>query len=436
MTTHSTPTPPSASTRPPAVGPPSSRTNGWTGGQYSVWRALLALFLAWFWTRGLLDSLANSPSAAELILHHGWFTPEPIAPGLDALQAWTLLVVEFAACAALALGWKDRVAALVLIVPLAWLVSNGHSLHTLVPTLIVGLLVHLALPRAPFGSVDALGRADPAGAWSFRPWVAYAMRAVPMLLLLPMDFGRLGQRLALGPEAYAEWARIASEAGAPVLRALGDLAPAYLCRAANALDLLPFALAPLALWPRAWKVLWCLLAARAALLATLARPEDLLGPGSVVPWLYLALVFDPAWIPARGAGVVERLYYDGACGLCQRAVRFVLAEDPEGRAFRFAPLQGETFARELDAGTRATLPDSLVIRTSDGRVLTRSDAVVHLLARLGGFWRVASVVLALVPRPVRDAGYDAIARMRKRLFAAPKELCPLGPRHVTERFDR
>ena len=31
----------------------------------------------------------------------------------------------------------------------------------------------------------------------------------------PADF-------ALGPEAYAEWARIASEAGAPVLRALGD----------------------------------------------------------------------------------------------------------------------------------------------------------------------------------------------------------------------
>ncbi|MBK7874474.1 MAG: DUF393 domain-containing protein [Planctomycetes bacterium] len=237
------------------------------------------------------------------------------------------------------------------------------------------------------------------------------------------------------PAHYADWAHEESDAGALFLRALGDAAPAFLQRASIVLALLPFALVALALWPRAWRVFWCLLAARCVLIAAVNRPEAVLAPTFAAAVLYLVLVFDPAWIRARGGERVERLYYDGACGLCQRAVRFVLAEDPDGRAFRFAPLQGETFARAVAPDVRATLPDSVVIVAADGRVLVKSAAVVHLLRRLGGYWRALGEFLALVPRPVRDAGYDGIARVRKRLFAAPKELCPLGPRHVTERFD-
>ena len=54
-----------------------------------------------------------------------------------------------------------------------------------------------------------------------------------------------------------------------------------------------------------------------------------------------------------------RLFYDGECGLCHAAVRFVLAEDRDGQGFRFAPLASESFARLAPAELRATLPDSL-----------------------------------------------------------------------------
>ncbi|MBI5365176.1 MAG: DUF393 domain-containing protein [Planctomycetes bacterium] len=192
---------------------------------------------------------------------------------------------------------------------------------------------------------------------------------------------------------------------------------------------------PLALWPRGWALAWWLLAFGLLFGVAVNPLQALPASGYLGQALLLALFFDPAWIPARGGDVIERLYYDGACGLCQRAVRFVLAEDPEGRRFRFAPLQGATFARAVDAATRATLPDSVVVVAADGRVLARSAAVVHVLQRLGGLWRVLGTLLALVPRPWRDHGYDALARTRKRLFAAPKELCPLGPKHVTDRFD-
>lgn len=131
----------------------------------------------------------------------------------------------------------------------------------------------------------------------------------------------------------------------------------------------------------------------------------------------------------------ELLFYDGHCGLCHRTVLFVLRHDPEGRAFRFAPLQGETFQSRMPAERRAGLPDSIVILTGDGSLLIRSDASIHILLRLGGAWRFFGNLLALVPRPLRDAGYDFIARIRYRVFGTRDDLCPIMPPGLRARFD-
>src|ERR1041385_7423246 len=82
--------------------------------------------------------------------------------------------------------------------------------------------------------------------------------------------------------------------------------------------------------------------------------------------------------------VPETLFYDGHCGLCHRSVRFLLRRDPGGRAFRFAPLQGRTFQDAVSPDRRAGLPDSMVLKTADGRLLLKSDAWLHILRRLGG----------------------------------------------------
>ena len=144
--------------------------------------------------------------------------------------------------------------------------------------------------------------------------------------------------------------------------------------------------------------------------------------------------FDPAWI--RGEGGPYRLFYDGDCGLCHRAVRFILAEDPAGANFRFAPLASSAF-RELPPSLRDDLPDSLVLVPLEGEpsVRVRSDAVIGILTSLGGIWRCLGFLLSWVPAPVRDAGYDAVARIRKRLFAKPPEACPILPPVLRERFD-
>ena len=131
----------------------------------------------------------------------------------------------------------------------------------------------------------------------------------------------------------------------------------------------------------------------------------------------------------------DHVFYDGECGFCQGSVRFLAGRDRRG-AFRFAPLFGPTFERLVPEGARAGLPDSLVLTTEDGRLLLRSDAVLHTLRRLGGAWRVLAALLALLPRRLRDTAYDAFAKRRKRWFpSAPAAACPIPSPELRARLD-
>jgi len=129
------------------------------------------------------------------------------------------------------------------------------------------------------------------------------------------------------------------------------------------------------------------------------------------------------------------VFYDGGCGLCHRAVRFAIAHDADGSRFRFASLDSESFRRRVPAASRAGLPDSIVALTPDGTLLVRSAAVMHVLERVGGGWKVMGRLLRLVPRAVRDAGYDAVARVRYWLFPRPTDACPVTPSELRARFE-
>jgi predicted DCC family thiol-disulfide oxidoreductase YuxK len=113
----------------------------------------------------------------------------------------------------------------------------------------------------------------------------------------------------------------------------------------------------------------------------------------------------------------------------------VLWADPRGLRFRFAPLGGPTFLAGVPESDRVRLPDSLVVRTEGGQLLTRSAAVVHLLKRLGGLWRVIGTLGGCLPSLLLDWTYDGIARIRHRLFAKPDDACPIVPRELRVRFD-
>ncbi len=131
----------------------------------------------------------------------------------------------------------------------------------------------------------------------------------------------------------------------------------------------------------------------------------------------------------------EMLFYDGHCALCHGAVKFVLKHDRSGAAFRFAPLQGETFVARVPESARKDLPDSIVVLPDRGALLVRSDAFLHILVRLGGGWKILAAVLRVIPRPLRDVVYNFIARVRYRVFGTRSDVCPVVPLELRSRFD-
>lgn len=126
---------------------------------------------------------------------------------------------------------------------------------------------------------------------------------------------------------------------------------------------------------------------------------------------------------------LTRIFYDGGCGLCCGAVRLVARHDRSG-GIRFAPLGGATFLRLIPESTRAGLPDSLVVLTPEGRLLLRSGALIHLLARMGGAWRLAGRGLAWFPEPLRELAYRVVAGLR-----ASARACAWQARVEDERFE-
>lgn len=143
---------------------------------------------------------------------------------------------------------------------------------------------------------------------------------------------------------------------------------------------------------------------------------------------------NPVWIPPLMAKAPDLVFYDGHCGLCHRAVRFLLAKDRSGTTFQFASLQSQTFLSVIPEAERATLPDSLIVRTADGVTLMRSAAVLYTLKRLGGIWRVLGTIASVIPARIRDGVYDWIARVRHKLFPSPTAACPLIPPELRTRF--
>jgi len=129
--------------------------------------------------------------------------------------------------------------------------------------------------------------------------------------------------------------------------------------------------APLALFRRARPWIWTAMVGLHTGLLLLVSFADLTA-GMVLVHLF---TFNPAWVGPRTADRSVWIFYDGHCALCQGWVRFALAEDTDGKAFRISPLQGRLFATRIPAEKRTSLPDSLV-------VLTEDDLLVRSAARL------------------------------------------------------
>ena len=137
--------------------------------------------------------------------------------------------------------------------------------------------------------------------------------------------------------------------------------------------------------------------------------------------------------PSPGAHLA---LYDGVCGLCNRLLQFVLKYDRRG-VFNFASLQSDM--GKMHVARAGGNPDELTtfyviadFRTPRPRFLTRSDAALFVVTQLGWPWKALGAAVVL-PTPIRNRIYDAIARRRYRIFGKYEQCLLPGP-DVRERF--
>jgi len=107
------------------------------------------------------------------------------------------------------------------------------------------------------------------------------------------------------------------------------------------------------------------------------------------------------------------ILFDGVCVFCSRWVRFVAARDTS-RRFRFTAIQSAYGTRLANTfGIDPDDPDTNAV-IHGGVAYFKSDAALTVVSHLPG-WYWATALFA-VPKPLRDAVYDVVARNRYRIF--------------------
>jgi predicted DCC family thiol-disulfide oxidoreductase YuxK len=107
------------------------------------------------------------------------------------------------------------------------------------------------------------------------------------------------------------------------------------------------------------------------------------------------------------------ILYDGVCVFCSRWIRFIATRDRDAR-FRYTAIQSAYGTRLAQAfGIDPNDPDTNAV-VHGGVAYFKSDAALTVLSNLPK-WSWTRVLFA-VPKPLRDAVYNLVAKNRYRIF--------------------
>ena len=125
------------------------------------------------------------------------------------------------------------------------------------------------------------------------------------------------------------------------------------------------------------------------------------------------------------------IFFDGVCNLCNSWVKYVVKNDPEG-VFCFSSLQSDFTENFLSQNNIKSDFETIIFFTEE-KFLKESDAVVSILFKIGGFNRLLSRIIKLLPLKLRDGLYKFVSRNRYQLFGR-KEYCMVPNESIKERF--
>ena len=118
------------------------------------------------------------------------------------------------------------------------------------------------------------------------------------------------------------------------------------------------------------------------------------------------------------------IYYDGECGLCHLAVRFILRVDSKSN-FYFSPLSN------LDINLKNI--DSIILK-KDNKVFYEGMAIIMIFQNIDNNWNYLAKVLKLIPINVLDTAYRWVSRNRAKISVKKVSSCPMVPSYYQKRF--
>jgi len=396
--------------------------------QFALFRIALGVYLVFHlcadlpWVGELFgpDGLAAVP---ELVRRPP--VPFDLFARLESTGAVTAVLVAMAALAlSLALGMRRRPVALALWFLWASLYNHAWYVKNFSVQFVGWMLLLAALVPAGEGLSWRRLRAE-------RGWRMPRLLFHGAWLVLAVGYSYSGYGKWVGGDSWRSGEAIGAVLRFPASSAnllrdaallLPDLVLRLLTWAALAGELL---FLPLALFRRTRALAWSVMMAMHVGIFLLIE----IGDAPLVMFCFHLLVFDPAWLAPKRSGAPLVVYFDGYCGLCNGFVDWAMGED-RGRQLRFATLQGEHAKGVLSESDRTDLRSVIVSRGE--RVWRRSDAIVVVLAALGGLWRALSWGRAL-PRALRDAAYRLVATHRYRIFGK-RDTCRLPTAEEREVF--
>ena len=133
--------------------------------------------------------------------------------------------------------------------------------------------------------------------------------------------------------------------------------------------------------------------------------------------------------PEGGAIVL----FDGECNLCNAWVNFIIDRDPGGY-FKFSASQAEAARPILENYGVTDEAVNTIFLIEDGFLHRRSDAALRIARRLTFPWPLF-FGLILIPRFLRDAVYNLVAKYRYRWFGKREE-CRVPTPELENRFLR
>ena len=118
------------------------------------------------------------------------------------------------------------------------------------------------------------------------------------------------------------------------------------------------------------------------------------------------------------------IYYDGECGLCHLAVRFILRVDSKNK-FYFSPLSN------LNNNSKSI--DSIILKKGNN-VFYEGQAIIMIFENIENNWNYLAKVLKLFPVNVLDTAYRWVSRNRAKVSVKKVSSCPIVPNSYQKRF--